>query len=90
MGFHGFCLVAGLVITLSGVTAMAADSAWTGSTDALWATITSWNPGTPASGDVAVFDGGGGGNTPIDLGGGGDCGVAAIGQVFAATVSRPR
>ena len=51
----------------SGGLAKAADSTWTGATDALWSTTTNWNPTAPVAVDRAIFDGLGNGNTTLDL-----------------------
>ena len=51
----------------SGEVVTAADSTWTGSTNALWSATTNWNPSAPTSADRAIFDGLGNGNTTLDL-----------------------
>src|SRR5688572_15004017 len=49
-------------------TASAASAAWTGTTDALWATPTNWTASpVPGTGDTATFNNAGNGNTTIDL-----------------------
>lgn len=60
-GIVAVCLVAW------GGVGRAADSTWTGATDALWSTTTSWNPSAPIAADRAIFDGLGNGNTTLDL-----------------------
>jgi autotransporter-associated beta strand protein/T5SS/PEP-CTERM-associated repeat protein len=64
------------IITASAISATAAETAWTGGTDAAWATTSNWNPALPTAADTAVFDSAGNGNTTIDLGG--DVGIGAI------------
>ncbi|MGC3988509.1 MAG: autotransporter-associated beta strand repeat-containing protein [Chthoniobacteraceae bacterium] len=49
----------------------AASITWNGTTDALWATTTDWSTGAaPATGDTAVFNNSGNGNTTLGLGSG--------------------
>ena len=70
MPIRSFARVSVCLLAFMASAADGADSTWTGGTDALWSTTTNWNPGTPGSGDTAVFDGPGSGQTTIDLGGG--------------------
>jgi hypothetical protein len=63
------CVWIAAVCTLfaNGGVVTAADSTWTGATDALWSATTNWNPAAPTSADRAIFDGLGNGNTTLDL-----------------------
>jgi len=64
-------LAAAIVVSFVAPTASAASAAWTGTTDALWATTTNWTASpVPGTGDTATFNDAGNGNTTIDLGGG--------------------
>jgi RHS repeat-associated protein/uncharacterized repeat protein (TIGR01451 family) len=51
-------------------TALAADGTWTGASNAVWATAGNWTGGVPDTGNSAIFNGAGNGNTTIDLGSG--------------------
>jgi len=64
---HWFRWVALVCLAAGGGVVSAADSTWTGATDALWSTTTNWDPAAPTSADRAIFDGLGNGNTTLDL-----------------------
>lgn len=52
-------------------TTSAATATWNGTTDAAWITATNWNTNLiPGTGDTAIFNNAGNGNTIIDLGAG--------------------
>ena len=78
-------LTALIVVNFITPTASAASAAWTGTTDALWATLTNWtaNP-VPGTGDTATFNSAGNGNTTIDLGGGVTVGTVVFDTASAA------
>jgi len=78
-------LTALIVVNFITPTASAASAAWTGTTDALWATLTNWtaNP-VPGTGDTATFNSAGNGNTTIDLGGGVTIGTVVFDTASAA------
>ena len=62
-----------------------APSAWTGQTNGLWSVGTNWFSGaTPVSGQTAVFNGAGNGNTTINLGNT----VVPIGSILFDTAER--
>ena len=46
-----------------------AQSNWTGAASNAWTTAGNWSAGVPVSGNTAVFNGAGNGNTSISLGG---------------------
>jgi len=62
--------VAALVAATT-TTARAASGSWTGAVDSVWANPANWSLSpAPGSGETAIFDGFGNGNTTIDLGAG--------------------
>jgi fibronectin-binding autotransporter adhesin len=64
---HWFRWMALVCLAAGGGVVSAADSTWTGATDALWSTTTNWDPDAPTSADRAIFDGLGNGSTTLDL-----------------------
>jgi autotransporter-associated beta strand protein len=76
-------LTAAIAVNFVAPSASAASAAWTGTTDALWATTTNWTASpVPGAGDTATFNSAGNGNTTIDLGGG-----VSVGSVVFDTAS---
>jgi len=67
---HAAILGLGLSATVPSL--HAATDAWDGATDSLWSTATNWSTdvSAPGIGETATFNGAGGGNTTIGLGGG--------------------
>ena len=64
-------LFAALVGLFAPGTAVATNYAWTGTSSAAWGTAGNWSPsGPPTTGDVALLNGAGNGNTTIDVGSG--------------------
>jgi len=64
-------IVTAALVFLTPRLASAASTTWNGTTDGLWATTTDWSSGAAAgTGDTAIFNNAGNGNTTLDLGGG--------------------
>jgi autotransporter-associated beta strand protein len=60
-----------LILLAGGIAAQAATATWLGTTDATWSNINNWDIlAAPGTGDAAVFNGAGNGNTTINFGAG--------------------
>ncbi len=61
--------VGAILLVVAAGTLVHAQQEWTGAVDNDWTNAGNWNSSVPQSGDVAIFDNAGNGNTTINLGG---------------------
>jgi fibronectin-binding autotransporter adhesin len=79
-------LLASLAMLTIPIASSAASANWTGLTDSTWANTGNWDASpVPGTGDTATFNGGGNGNTIIDLG----TGVTVGNVTFDTSLAAP-